>query len=101
MLCEACGDDALSQTMTYEWCKRFISGSTSMDDEWSGQPSTSRCEPLIARVKNIIHGNRLLTVQEAAEEVEISDDSCLTILMEGLSMQWVSAKFVPRLLPDN
>jgi hypothetical protein len=36
MLCEAYGDDALIQTITYEWFKRFKSGRTSMDDEWSG-----------------------------------------------------------------
>jgi hypothetical protein len=56
--------------MTYKWCKRFKNGSASTDDECSGQPSTSRCEHLIARVKNIIHGNRLLTVQEAAERLK-------------------------------
>jgi hypothetical protein len=54
--------DALSQ-MTYEWFKRFKNGRTSMDDhEQSGRPSTSRSKPLIAQVKNIIHGNCQLTV---------------------------------------
>jgi hypothetical protein len=87
--------------MTYEWCKHFKNGSTSTDDEGSGQPSTSRCVPLIAQVKNIIHGNRLLTVQEAAEEVEMSSGSCHTVLMEGFNMQRLSAKFLPRLLTDD
>jgi hypothetical protein len=63
MLHEACGDDALSQTVTYECFKHFKNGITSTnDEEQSGQPSTSRSEPLIAQVKNIIHGNRRLTV---------------------------------------
>jgi hypothetical protein len=38
---ETYGDDALSQTTTYEWFKRFINGRTSTDnDEQSGRPST-------------------------------------------------------------
>jgi hypothetical protein len=55
---EAYGDHALSQTTTYKWFKRSKNGRTSMDDdEQSGQPLSSKSEPLIAQVKNIIHGN--------------------------------------------
>jgi hypothetical protein len=58
MLRKTYGNDALGQTTTYEWFKRFKNGRTSMDDdELSGRPSTSRSKPLIAQVKNIIHGN--------------------------------------------
>jgi hypothetical protein len=43
-----------SQMMTYEWFKCFKNGRTLMDDnERSGQPSTSRSEPLIAQVKTL------------------------------------------------
>jgi hypothetical protein len=72
MLREACGDDALSQTTTYERFKRLLNGRTTDDDERSGRPSTSRFEPLIAQVNNIIRENRRLTVREVAEEVGIS-----------------------------
>jgi hypothetical protein len=49
MLREAYGDDALSQTTTYESFKRFKNAATSMDDDGrSGRPSTSRSEHLIA-----------------------------------------------------
>jgi hypothetical protein len=34
------------------------------DNEWSGQPSTSRSIHLFCQVKNVIHGNCQLTVQE-------------------------------------
>jgi hypothetical protein len=58
MLREAHGNDTLSQTTTYKWFKRFKNGRTIVvDDEWSGRPSASRFEPLIAQVKNIIHVN--------------------------------------------
>jgi hypothetical protein len=37
MLHEAYGDDASSQTMTYEWFRCFKNGRTATDDnEWSG-----------------------------------------------------------------
>jgi hypothetical protein len=48
----------LSKTTTYEWYKRFQSGTTSTDDdERSGQPSTLRNETLTAQVKEVIQGN--------------------------------------------
>jgi hypothetical protein len=74
-------------------------GRNSTDDEHSGR--TSRFEPLSALVKNIICSNCQLTVQEVAEEVEISISSCHTILMEDLGMHQVSTKPVLRLLTDD
>jgi hypothetical protein len=72
-----------------------------MTDERSGRPSTWRSEPLIVQVKNIIRGNRRMTVREAAEEVGIYIGSCHTIFTEDLGMHRVSVKFVPRLLTDD
>jgi hypothetical protein len=41
MLKETFGDNALVQTQTYEWFKRFKKGRISVDDEErSGRPST-------------------------------------------------------------
>jgi hypothetical protein len=82
MLHEAYSNDALSQTMTYEWLKRFRNGRTSTDDdELSGKPSTSRSKPLIAQVKNIFHGNRQLTVREVAEEAGFLSAVLLLLLL--------------------
>jgi hypothetical protein len=52
------------------------------DNEQSGGTSASRSEPLISRVKDIIHGSHWQTVWEVAEEVEIPVGSCHTILTE-------------------
>jgi hypothetical protein len=101
MLHEAYSNDVLSQAMTYEWFRCFKNGIISMDDyEQSGRPSPSRSRPLIAQVKNIIHGNQL-TVREIAREVGISIGSRHTILIEDLGIHEVSEKFVPRLLTDD
>jgi hypothetical protein len=102
MLCEAYSYDALSQTTTYKYFIRFKSGRTSMDDDkQSVRPSTSRSKPLVAQVKNIIHGNRRLTVQEVVEKVGISIRSCHTILTKDSGMNQASAKFLLRLLTDD
>ena len=49
----------------------------------------------------MVHGNRCLTVREAANEVGISIGSCHQIFTEKLLMRCVSAKFVPHLLTDD
>jgi len=49
----------------------------------------------------VIRGNRLLTVQEVADEVGISIGACHQIFTEKLQMRRVSVKFVPRLSTDD
>ena len=53
---------------------------------------------LLLRVKNLVRGDRRLTLREIAEEVGISKDSAHEILRADLNMRRVAAKFVPRLL---
>jgi hypothetical protein len=85
--------------ITYKWFKDFNNGRTSMDyNEWSGW--TSRSEPLIAQVKNVIHGNRWLTAQKLHKRLEyllVHD----TILTEDLGIYRVPVKFVSRFLTDG
>jgi hypothetical protein len=52
-------------------------------------------------VKNIIRGNRGLSVREVGEDFGISTGPCHTILTEDLGMHQVSVKCVPRLLTDD
>ena len=49
----------------------------------------------------MIRENRPLTVQDVADKVGISIESCHQILTEKLQMRRVSAKFVPRLLTGD
>ena len=52
----------------------------------------------MARVREIIHAYRRLTIREVAEEVRTAFGTCQKILTEDLRMRRVTAKFVPRLL---
>jgi len=95
MLQQAYGDDSLSRTQCHEWCQRFKSGRTSIeDDPKSGQPSTSMDYDRVEKVLAMIRQNRRLTVRE----VGICKSSCHLILTEKRKMRRVGTKFVPRLL---
>ncbi|GFX24618.1 HTH_48 domain-containing protein [Trichonephila clavipes] len=70
-------------------------------DPRSGRQSTSRNEDKIAQIKAVVRSYRCLTVQEIAQECQISVGSCDEILRVDLNMRGVSAKFVPRLLTED
>jgi hypothetical protein len=102
MLKIAFGEEAMCRTQTYEWWKRFKEGLTLVDDDpHSGRPSTSKTDDNVAKVCEVIHSNRCLTVREVAEELSISKTVCHEILTENLGMHRIAAKFVPRLLTDD
>ena len=56
MLKIAFGEEAMYRTQTYEWCKRFKDGRTSVDDDdpRSGRPSTSKTDDNVANVREVI-----------------------------------------------
>jgi hypothetical protein len=51
---EAFGDNAMSQSKTFLFYKRFKDGRTSVDDKHSGRPSTSTTPENIAKVREAI-----------------------------------------------
>jgi hypothetical protein len=70
MLKEAFGDNAMSQSKTFLWYKRFKDGRTSVDDvELSGQPSTSTTPENIAKVHEAILADRRRTIHDVCEIV--------------------------------
>ena len=96
MLQAAFGESCLSRSKTFEWYSRFKSGCRSFeDDPRPGRPSTSHTEETVARVREIIHADRCLTIREVAEEVGIAFGMCQKILTEDLRMRCATVKFVP------
>jgi histone-lysine N-methyltransferase SETMAR len=70
MLVEAFGDNAMSQSKTFLWYKRFKDGRTSVDDdERSGRPSTSTTPKNIAKVLEAIVSDRRRTIQDVCASV--------------------------------
>jgi histone-lysine N-methyltransferase SETMAR len=102
MLRTAFSDDCLSQTVVYQWVKRFREGRESLkDDPRPGRPSTACNEQKVDQVREKIRADRRLTIREIAEKVNISFGSCQAIITEDLAMRSVAAKFVPRLFSDD
>jgi len=91
------GDNAMKKTAVYKWVKRFSEGRESAtDEERSGRPAISRTEESIAKVRQIVHENRRLTVRSIAEHVNIDRETVRKILTEDLYMRKVCAKMVPK-----
>ena len=69
MLQQAFGDECISRTQCFEWYSHFKTGRTSIEDPWSGRPSTSTHDVHINAVCDLILQNRRLTIREIAEYV--------------------------------
>jgi hypothetical protein len=102
MLQETFGDNAMSQSRTFLWCKRFKDGQMSVDDdERSGRPSTSTTPENIAKVREAILADHRQTIHDVCEIVGLSYGTVQRTLADNLNMRRISARFVPRLLSDN
>jgi len=92
MLQEAFGDNAMSQSRTILWCKRFKDGRTSVDDdERSGRTSTSTTPENIAKVREAILADRRQTIYDVGEIVGLSYGTVQRILAGNLNMICISA----------
>jgi hypothetical protein len=102
MLQEAFRDNAMSQSKTFLWYKRFKDGRNSFDDdERFGGPSTSTTPENVANVREDILVGRRRTIYDVCEIVGLSYGTVQRILADNLNMRRISAKFVPRLLSDD
>jgi hypothetical protein len=92
MIQQGFGDQSLSHAQVFQWHARFQTGRTSVDDdERTGRPTSCTTPETVARIVELNH-------QDIAEEVEVGYGTCQQVLMEGLGMHRVAAKFVPRIL---
>jgi len=66
------------------------------DEERSGWPATSRTEENIAKVRQIVHENRRLTIRSIAEQVNINRERVRKILTDDLDVWRVCAKMIPK-----
>jgi hypothetical protein len=51
MLREAFGEHSLSQTAVFEWYSRFKASRVSVEDQCSGQPSTSKMTENVEKIR--------------------------------------------------
>jgi len=102
MLQEAFGDNAMSQSKTFLWYKRFKDGRTSVDDDKrSGRPSISTTPENIAKVREAILADRRQPIHDVCEIVGLSYGTVQHILVDNLNMIRIFVRFVPRLLSND
>jgi len=90
MLVQVYRDNAMKKIAVYKWVKCFSEGRERVTHkERSGRPATSRTEENSAKVRQIVHENRRLTVSSTAEEVNIDRETVRKILTEDLDMRKV------------
>ena len=94
------GDETLSRSKTFEWCKRFKDGRTSVsDDPGRGGSQLSAVIPVnTERVERLILDNRHINCREIAQETNLSVGIVNTVIHKHLHFRKVSARWVPRQL---
>jgi histone-lysine N-methyltransferase SETMAR len=68
------------------------------DDEREGRPSFRESDAVKNEVRDVINGDRRLTVREVADKCGISKTTAHQILGNDLNMNRVCARWVPRIL---
>ena len=90
MLQKAFGDETMSQKNVYKWYRDFKEGRERVDDlQRSRRPSTSIIDQ---KIKEMVLGNRRLTIRELVDMVGISFGSRQKILKDHLGLRRVKSK---------
>ena len=76
MLQAAFGESCLSRSKTSESIPVSKVDADPLKILPPGRPSTSHTQETVARVQEIIHADRLLTIREVAEDVGIAFGTC-------------------------
>jgi len=99
MIQQGFGDQSLSRSQVFQWHTRFKTGRTSVDDdELTGRTTSYTTPEMFARIQELIRQDRLRTIRDIVEEVEVGYGTRQRVLTEELGMHRVAAKFVPRVL---
>lgn len=99
---EVYGDNVISKSRVYEWCKCFNQGRLSIgDDARSGRPRTSTTDENIQKVDDLIRQDRRLKIRYIATELDISKSRVYEIVHNSLGYHKVCARWVPKQLTDD
>ena len=95
------GEECLSQTRVFEWCKCFREGRECVENEpHDRRPRTSITEPNIDHADALIRENRRITIKELGAMLSISVGSVEDIVKYHLHYCKVNARWVPHTLTD-
>ena len=101
-LADVYGSSAPSHAQVKFWVGEFKRGRTSLEDEArSGRPLDATDEEMCKKVRDLVHSDRRIQVEEIAQALGISHGSVSTILHDRLGMRKPTARWVPKSLSDE
>lgn len=102
LLREVCGANTMNRSTISRWSAKFKRGQTSVeDDPRSGRPRTSLEATNASIVATIIDEDRRLTLEEIAQEANLSKTSVQRIMKEMLQKRKICARWVPHCLNEE
>ena len=94
MLVKAYGDAAMKRTALHKWYSRYENGNESvMEEQRSGRP-TSITSQKVQEIKEVLNGDRRITVRDVSQRVDCSVGTVHTIIHENLNMR------IPKMLSE-
>ena len=96
------GSSAPSYADVKFWVGEFKRGRMSLKDETrSGRPSDATNEEMCNKIRDLVHSDRRIKVEEIANALHISHGSVSTILHDRLCMRKLTAHWIPKSLSDE
>ncbi|KFD52867.1 hypothetical protein M514_06177 [Trichuris suis] len=96
------GSSASSKSVVYEGIRRFKEGREAIeDDRRAGRSATTMSEGTVALVRNLVEGDRRITIRRIARMARISPHSAFGIMHETLGLRELSARWVPKALREE
>ena len=101
-LADVYGSSAPAYAQVKFWVREFKRGRMSLEDEArSGLPLDATDEEMCKKVRDLVHSDRRIQVEEMAQALGISHGSISTILHYLLGMCKLTARWVPKSLSDE
>lgn len=92
-------EHCLSRMAVYNWVEKFENGRTIIDDaDRSGRPVEIGTNDTLMKVEELIRGNRRITIDEIAAEINCSHGQAYKMMHDQLNFRKVCARWVPKKL---
>ena len=92
----------MNRVSVFEWHKRFKEGRESVkDDLRCGRSKEVRTSELIGQIKNFMDKDCRVSIETISAQFDVSVVTLYPIIREGLKIQKIFAKFVPRVLKED
>lgn len=96
------GESCMNRGNFYKWVDQFKNGRTSVTDEQrSGRPKEVSTPALESRIDNMIREDRRVTVEQMAENLQVSVGTVYSIISDKLRYRKTSARWVPKELTQQ